>query len=858
MDNARQPATIDNCDREPIHIPGSIQPHGVMLVCDPVTFELRYASRNLAGLTNIESDSFPGMPLSDILGPDAVHELFNAAAKTHATGAPGIVLKLRLPERDGVFDATIHTHAERCFIEIEPCLDDGHSAEHALDLTRQLIARIGMESDFERLVKSGARLVQAMLGYDRVMIYRFLHNGAGRVIAEARLPHLNSFMGQHFPASDIPAQARRLYLDNPIRMISDVDSVPVPLLPPLAEGAAPVDMSHAQLRSVSPVHCEYLRNMGVSASLSISLIVEGRLWGLIACHHDTPRVTPLALRITAELFGHFFALQLGSIERRSRMIASTEARSQLDALIADIGIGEPIVPALADRLPMLARLVGCHGAALWMDGVWAATDTALTQDACRQVQELASDAGSRTIWHTQEIGAHIPDPVGTVAGVLAIPLSETFDDTLFLFRNEEAHEIEWAGEPTKTVVGTGPEFRLSPRGSFETWRQDVRGHSVPWHETDLAIAEAIRSWLRDVILRQTEAAAEERANAEQRRRILNDELNHRVKNVIALVKSIALQTAANAETVAQYSTSLEGRLQALATAHDQSLGQGDGVGSLADLIEMEAGLYRSDDDTDRIVAEGPELQLDDKAFSVVAMVLHEMMTNAVKYGALSTPGGRLAIAWSHAGNDLVIDWRESGGPAVSPPQHTGFGSRLIRSSLEYDLRGSAGIDYQPTGLVARFVIPARHVLTGPRSAPQPARIRRSTGTLDGLSVLVVEDQGLIAMDAEDTLRRLGASDVRLAAGVGEAMALLETFTPDVAVLDFNLGEETSEQVAQVLTARRLPFLFMTGYGDRVLLPESMHHVPIVRKPISPATIALQISAAQAAVARQTPASGEED
>lgn len=838
-------AAIASCEAEPIHLPGAILPHGAMLVCDPVSLELRFWSRNFASLTNFPGDLFPGQVVFDILSRQILHDLRNAAAASGARAGAGMLTGVQLPWSDARFDVLMHSHAGATLIELEPAADRGQ--DRTLDMTRQLIGRLATASGSQRLFTMGARLVQALLGFDRVMVYRFQPGGSGKVVAEARMPTLDSFMGHHFPPGDIPPQARALYLANPIRSIPDAAYQPVPLDPPLRPGQAPVDMSHAQLRSVSPVHCEYLRNMGVGASLSISLIVEGELWGLVACHHPVARVVPPALRVSAELFGHYFALQIGATERREAMMARAGTREQLDRLMQGLGTDAPLAEGLAGRLPALAALTGCQGAALWKDGQWTATPTALPADACRRLLDLPQ-VGQRPIWHTQEIAADLPDVAAAdgIAGVMVIRLSDNTGDALFLFRRSESHEVDWAGAPSKMVAEIAGRVTLSPRRSFRLWREEVQGRAVPWSEHDLAIAEALRSWLRDALLVETEAMARERAEAGRRRAVINEELNHRIKNVLSLVKSIATQTGASATSVAEYSSILEGRLHALASAHDQSLG--DGGGSLAALIEAEAVLHRTGTAPDRVVARGPDLLLGDKCYGVLALVIHEMMTNAVKYGALSQPDGRLVVAWSHdAEAGLVIDWRETGGPAVVPPRRYGFGSRLIRSSVEYDLRGHAEIDFAPEGLVARLVIPAHHATTAdaPGRAPHAAAARPMS--LAGYAVLVVEDQGLIAMDTEETLRQLGARDIRLAASGAQALEMLSDFRPDLSVLDVNLGNETSEAVAEALIRQQRPFIFMTGYSDQVMLPPQMLNIPVVRKPVNSAAIALNVAAANAAV-----------
>lgn len=829
---------LTNCDREPIHIPGSIQPHGAMFICEAMDFVVTHHSANALAFLGLDR-VVVGRPLTDLLGPEVTHDLRNAAAKGGVSQVAGILLGVSIPSVDFLVDAAVHQHKNRVFVELERSDPEGGRAHDALDLTQSLIRRIGLESDTGRIAATGAKLIRAMLGYDRVMVYRFLHNGAGHVIAEAKAPGLGSFLGQRFPASDIPYQARRLYLQNAIRTIVNAAYDPSPLEPPLTPGDAPIDMSFAQLRSVSPIHCEYLRNMGVAGTMSISIIVDGELWGLIACHHDTPKLVPLPLRIGAELFGQYFSLQIAVAERRAELVAATVARERLDGIVANLDPDRPVAGALRTHLPELAELVSTDGAALWIDGQWIGTGTVPPPDAIPALMAHVTARAHASIWKTEELRAELPDAAlyeEIVAGVLAIPISATGGNYLLLLRSGEAHTVEWAGEPVKTIVSSTLGDRLTPRGSFETWREDVRGRAKPWTAADMAVAEAIRTYLRDVVLRYNEMTAEARHRDEQRRQVLNDELNHRVKNIISLVKSIALQTGVHAVSVAEYSTSLEGRLRALAFAHDQSLA-GSG-GDLTTLVEAEASLHRYGGFPGRVTVEGPPVGLDDRTFGVLALVVHEMMTNAAKYGALSVPEGRLVLRWSiDAEGGCQILWEEMDGPDVKVPERIGFGSKLIASTIEYDLRGGAQIDYAPDGLKARFTLPAdclrQHVPVAQKPAPSPMRV----GVLDGLHVLLVEDQSLIAIDTEETLRALGASRVTLAPTVAEGLEAIAVELPDCAILDFNLGKSDSASIADELLARGVPFIFATGYGDTVMIPERLRGLPVVRKPVSIAALA---------------------
>ena len=839
MSYDRSRIDLTNCDREPIHIPGSIQPHGAMVVLNENGL-VSFVSENIDTFLGDTNRNYVGSELSDVIGGAVAHDIANAIARVGSGHVAGVVLKAKLSDGRNTADITAHRYEGRTFLEFEaPATAD--DTEVALHLTQSLVRRVDGLKEFDTLFKAVARLVRAMLGYDRVMVYRFLHNGAGRVVAEAREPSLGSFLGQHFPVSDIPVQARKLYVQNWVRIIGDASFVPVALVPTLADGEPPVDLSHAHLRSVSPIHCEYLRNMGVAASMSISIVVDGELWGLIACHHNTPKSLSIPLRVATELFAQFLSLHVATIENREQKAAAVATRSKLEAIISGIDPSDPVELTLQTRLREFSSLIASDGAGLWSRGRWFAFGTAPSEAVIPELMELIADRSEHQIWDTQDLRAETGDETeygSSVAGVLAIPISVSAPDYLVFFRSEEAHQITWAGEPKKQEQSTEAGQRLTPRGSFETWREDVRHKSLPWTEADLVVAEAIRGYVRDVMLSHNDATEEQRERTENQRKLLNSELNHRVKNILALVKSIAVQTGANADTVDEYAASFEGRLRALSFAHDQSFGSSE-AGELKALIEAEAGMHRFSKTPDRVAITGQPIGLTERAYGVFALLLHEMMTNAAKYGSLSVPSGRLDIAWGFADNgDCHLSWVESGGPEVSPPKRRGFGSNLIEKTVAHDLGGTIDIQYPKQGLRAKIVIPSAHLRAFSPDISRAEKIEaRSEKPIEGMKVLLVEDQALIAMDTEELLLSLGAVDVTVSSNVATALQLIQSRHPDCAVLDLNLGSTTSEEVARELERLGIPFVFATGYRDGVSIPEGFSEVPVVRKPVSADTLA---------------------
>ena len=488
-------------------------------------------------------------------------------------------------------------------------------------------------------------------------------------------------------------------------------------------------------------------------------------------------------------------------------------------------------------------MIACDGVALWIDGNWSMTGSTPPADALPDLLDHLVGLGEVRIWSSHSLcAAHSPaaDYCPEASGLLAIPLSQRPKDYLLYFRKEFEHTLNWAGNPEKTYESGPLGDRLTPRKSFAIWKENVRNQSRPWSDTDIETAEAIRAALVEVVLRHNEVMAEERGRADLRQRMLNEELNHRVKNILAVIKSLVGQANPPDRTLEEYLAVLRGRIEALAVAHDQVV-RGDGGGFLEDLLKAELRPYG--EQARAMELTGPPVWIDTTAFSVLALVFHELATNAAKYGALSSSGGRLGVTWTlDEAGDCVLVWQEQGGPPARPPIRRGFGTILITRSVPHDLGGKSELDYRPEGLRATFTIPSRSLMSvrdgtpnaSGNSGPDAVHIRnhQPKGALADLPILLVEDQMLIALDAEMMLSEFGLTDVVTASSAGEALIRLKSFKPAAAVLDVNLGVGTSISVAEELRRMGTPFVFATGYGDTSIIPAEFADIHIVRKPYS--------------------------
>ena len=499
---------LTNCDQEPIHIPGAIQPHGVLLACRLPELVIEQASENLA--------DFLGVTASTALGRSAEAFFSNESASALRLVAqsdrPRDEGPLRVVGANGrPFDAVLHRVADArspteephaasgiLVIELEP--PSGEVSFHPR--LRRSVARFSRTQRIEELWADAAEEVRALTGFDRVMVYRFDAEWNGEVVAESQRGDLESFLGLHYPASDIPAQARRLYTINWLRFIGDVNYRPVALCSDRQR--EPLDMSFCVLRSVSPIHCEYLRNMGVTASMSISLLRDERLWGLIACHHYSgPKVVPYPVRESCEFLGRALSWHITSRLREEtarRGLAVKQVESQL---IHAMNAAADYRDGLAT--PALLALTNATGAAVLVENELRTIGDTPSEPEIRELSAWLRDEQREELFVTDRLAVQYPGYAAlerSASGVLAVALSLELGDFVFWFRPSAEHEVSWGGEPLKQVVHEGGVPRLSPRGSFALWKETVRGRSVPWQDWELAGASELRLALLQSVRRR--------------------------------------------------------------------------------------------------------------------------------------------------------------------------------------------------------------------------------------------------------------------------------------------------------------------------------------------------------------------
>ncbi len=840
-----QGLTLDNCDREPIHVPGRIQPFGSLIAGHSPHSPIGYAGANLGEHLGQKAEDVLGRSFDDVLPRNVLHDVRNVLSYSTAFSQRERVGCYQLD--DGAAEIYAHRNVDgAAIVEIERCSNLSPTGERpAIEQARLFLARASSEPTIDRLLRAAVIGLKEFTGYDRVMAYRYAADGSGEVVAEARGGDVESFLGLRYPAWDVPEQARALQVRNPLRLLSDVRQKPIPLLS--HDGvAAPLDLSLAHLRGISPIHVEYLRNMGVGATLTIGLVVDGKLWGMFACHHMSARVVGSDTRIAAELFGQMISLLVKERQENEQAEARSKASSARQTIIAETNATTDLLNAFPQIAGVLRSLVRCDGLAVLRENKLQSEGSVPSPEAVRAIGDHASWDENLLVETCNLVEAGWVDiadeakSLNDTAGCMIVRATAAYPLQLMFFRDEVARSVRWAGKPEKEFDRGPYGTRITPRGSFEAYLEEQRGQSAPWTSFDLTAAREIQTMLTQITAKSEHSQLERHKDliSHQRQQdLMIAELNHRVKNILALIRSLSRQAKASSASLESYALALEQRIAALAAAHDLAVSDSMRGVSLKGIIETELGPYLGSGAA-QVVLSGPTVGLRADVAPMIALVFHEVVSNAAKYGALSTPDGIVQTRWSVDGDGLTFNWREVGGPQVATPTRHGFGRSLIEKAIPYEFDGSVELDYDPAGLKFQFVLPAQNLVdldeeTAPKLATKVGEIKRIAS--DKVALLV-EDNIILAMDMVESLTRLGAKQIETAATIESGLNELNNHRFDFAILDMNLRGEVSFDIAHRLKEKGVPFLFVTGYGSKMDVPPDLKDVPILTKPVDDGTL----------------------
>ena len=698
-------ATIDttSCDREPIHVPGSIQPHGCMLIADA---ELRVVGH--AGLSGHDDGDLVGQPLPDVLVGRL--PLTPESVPTNGTRVLGA-----MTFRGEIRDAVAFRTGEYVVVELTGRDDDPELDASFLAEIEAVGGSLDRANSFSELFDEAARTFQHLTGYDRVMIYQFVDDEAGVVVGEALSDSTASFMNHHFPASDIPRQARALYVRNRVRVIADVHYEPAPIVgaPELRQ----IDLSDSTLRSVSPVHIQYLKNMGVEASASMSIVKDGILWGLVACHHHSPRPLCLTTRLASQTLASSLARQVKAREDSDLYRERLRLRSHEDIVLRRLGGDQTLERFFDGSGEDLARLMRADGFAAVQGGEVYCAGSCPSAEDIREIASFVKAPGALKPFANASLARDLPNArayADVASGLLAITMSTEVPTILMWFRAEYLQVVQWAGNPHKDVPAT-PGETLRPRASFEAWSESVRGRSRPWTigETEAAtrivrlLLEARTNSRLERLNEELATTIRENESLLRQKDFLLKEVNHRVQNSLGLVSAfLRLQRReASAETAAHL-IEAEKRLNAVGLVHKR-LHQDDSV-EVVDLSryfeELGGELFGSLGEAwERQITQdyAPVLVTTDRAVSL-GLILNELATNAIKY-AYASEAGPLGIHLMEHRDRLRLTISDKGVGRSGSVKGTGFGTRMLAALVE---RLDGTLEYEDNRPGVRAVLTA--------------------------------------------------------------------------------------------------------------------------------------------------------
>lgn len=483
-------AALEDCAREPVHSPNAIQPNGCLISTDLALEQICQVSANLEDILGITPANALAEDPVQLLGTELVQRLRSRSNDADAPLVSVSLVRLSVRGVERNFSARHYVSGQRVVIELE--LQEADVRDDQLPSRSAWLQPVSAADSPEQLLERLVQTVRQLTGYERVMVYQFDDDDHGRVVAESRAPEADSYLGHHFPASDIPAQVRRLYSINPVRIIPDATATSVPLVPDSdPTEAAPLDLSLGNLRAVSPIHLVYLQNMGVGAALSIAIHDEDRLWGLLACHGHQPRVVSPAMRYDITVLAQVAASRLMLLQARLDSRFRQQIRESRELmLIRDTG-KIPTLEALLQRYgDNWLTLFHASGLALLFGGKQFHFGAAPTGKSLDRIAEYLASQQRHHVWHTHSLArsdlGNWSDQ-GDACGLLAVrlPVTGNKNGWLVFFRSRQKQSRVWAGRP-EDQAQRSPEGKLflTPRRSFVTWTETVEELSEPWTEVE--------------------------------------------------------------------------------------------------------------------------------------------------------------------------------------------------------------------------------------------------------------------------------------------------------------------------------------------------------------------------------------
>jgi len=503
-----QNVDLTSCDREQIQYAGAILPHGALLVVSEPEMRILQASQNTDELLGVPAKDLVGAELSRVFSGEQLERLRDRLGREKLDGMPVHVLRPAIGGRE--FDVLAHRYDGVLMLEMEARAAPGQVP--ALDLYADLhgaLAKLQGVTGLQAFFDLAVQQIQDFTGFDRVMAYEFMEDDSGWVRSEAVRDGLDPYLGLHYPPSDIPAPARRMYALTWLRHQPDIGYRPVPLVPENnPQTGGPLDMSLSLLRSVSVMYVDYLKNMGTQSSMVMTLLKDGKLWGLIACHHHAgPKHVPYETRVACEFLAHMVSALMAAKEDIEGHEYRMKLKTAQVSLVENVSRHKEFVVGFLEDEPNLLQFVNCEGAAVVVNGRVHTLGVTPPEAEILKIVTWLSDVVTQDVFSTDCLSSELPEAEAykeTCTGLLSLRFAKAKDDFLLWFRPEMVQTVNWAGDPKKPVDTTDDGQRLLPRTSFALWQETVRLKSAPWEEVELEAVRQLRTSLLELVLRRAE------------------------------------------------------------------------------------------------------------------------------------------------------------------------------------------------------------------------------------------------------------------------------------------------------------------------------------------------------------------
>lgn len=875
----------------PIRFIKTIQPHGLLISLEYPDLTILQVSANVEALLHQSPTALIGQPLTVVFTAADVELLRHGLDQTQAA----VYLTLSHPTTGQAFAASLHWQQETLLMELEPQTADETTSEELCCQINTAIAAFGTASDLQSLVDIFAHEIQRLTGFDRVMVYRFQPDQSGVVVAEANHSHHESYLGLHYPATDIPREARSLFYENPLRFIPDLDYVPVPLVPeenPLVQG--PLDLGAAELRGVSPPHIDYLHRMGVRTSMTFSLTDDQRLWGLIACHHYRPKPVPKMTRMAFTMVVKVASLELMRHQEQERSYYQTQNKTLLGQLgIAINETEDAVLKTLTTNANLLLDMFEAEGVALVLDQDYAMVGATPAKADVKALIDWLAEQGEDQVFATQTLAQVYPPseqwsvkPTGVLAISIFLKQPRPVSYHILLFRPEQIETVHWAGELSASVtLDEAGEPKLCPRHSFDLWKELVRGQSAAWSTQQLEAAADLRNTLMLAVLNFSNVALEKAAE--------RAEVANRAKSEFLANMSHEIRTPMNAvlgftdllQTIIQNPVALD-YLEAISSSGKTLMSL---INDILDLSKIEAGqmdikLEPTDitlliQDIQHIFQQkaaqkGIRLRMIlgtglPKALWLDEVRLRQILFNLVGNALKFTEQGHIDIEVACTGlprvqgepsvnlKISVVDtgigiteadqqrifnaFTQSYGQSDRKFGGTGLGLAITYRLIQL-MGGTINVESQ-LGQGSTFICEFNRVAIAPEGSPQLAATEAETDLNQWapLKILVVDDarsnQELIAGYFRNTHHRLLFAENGL-----EGVQMAQTHLPDLILLDLRMplmdGQEAAIALKQHELTRSIPIILITAslsYEVETMLANNLYdgllHKPVKRQQI---------------------------